>query len=110
MQLNTPHNSILANPALNTSLNDSSKNLGKPTTDDKIAEQAVDFEAVFLAQFLQGMFAGLETDGPFGGGHAEETFRSMMLDEYGSLMAKAGGFGLADHVQAELLKLQEMSE
>ena len=53
------------------------------------------------------MFAGVKTDGPFGGGQGEKVFRSMLVQEYGKAAAKAGGFGLADEVQREILSLQE---
>ncbi len=74
----------------------------------KIDETAQDFEAVFLSQMLQHMFAGLEVDDWFGGGHGEEAFKSLLVDEYGKLMAKAGGIGVADHIRQEMLNLQEI--
>ena len=37
------------------------------------------------------MFEGIKTDGMFGGGNAEDIFRSMMVDEYGKMMSKNGG-------------------
>jgi peptidoglycan hydrolase FlgJ len=64
------------------------------------------FEASFLSSMLQQMFAGVKTDGPFGGGFGEEMFRSVMTDAMGRQMAKAGGVGIADTVQREILKLQ----
>lgn len=67
---------------------------------------AQDFEATFLAQMLQPMFAGLQTDGPFGGGHAEATWRGFLVDAMARQVAQGGGIGLADHVQRELLSLQ----
>ncbi len=76
--------------------------------DPEAARQAAeDFEAVFLAQMLSHMFAGIRTDGPFGGGKTEEMFRSVMLDQYGRMIARSGGLGIADSVAAEILKLQE---
>ena len=68
---------------------------------------ATDFEAVFLTQMLEHMFAGVSTDGPFGGGHAEGVYRSLMLQEYGQAMSRAGGIGLADELTAEILRIQE---
>lgn len=70
-------------------------------------EAAVEFEAVFLSQMLQHMFAGIETDPMFGGGQAEEIYRSMMIEQFGAEMARSGGIGLADAVTRELLTLQE---
>lgn len=74
----------------------------------RILEAAEDFEAIFLTQMLQHMYADIKTDGIFGGGHAEETWRSLLLDEYGKVMAQAGGVGITENIQRELLKLQEV--
>lgn len=75
--------------------------------DRSLREAATDFEAVFLGQMLAPMFEGLKTDGPFGGGNAEEIFRSMMVDEMGTAIARSGGIGIADAVYQKLLALQE---
>lgn len=81
------------------------------TTDVERAQQvAEDFEAFFLSQFLQPMFASLSVDPPFGGGMAEEIYRSLQLDEYGKAMARAGGVGIADAVLKEILILQEAQQ
>lgn len=69
---------------------------------------AEDFEAFFIAQTMEAMFAGIETDGPFGGGHAEQMFRSMLSQEYGKTMARGAGIGIADQVYREILKTQEV--
>jgi peptidoglycan hydrolase FlgJ len=69
---------------------------------------AEDFEAFFIAQTMETMFAGIKTDGPFGGGHAEQMFRSMLSQEYGKTMARGGGIGIADQVYREILKTQEL--
>lgn len=71
----------------------------------KVAE---DFEAFFIAQTVEAMFAGIKTDGPFGGGHGEQMFRSLLSQEYGKSMAHGGGIGIADQVYREILKTQEM--
>jgi Rod binding domain-containing protein len=68
-----------------------------------VAEQ---FERMFITEVLQPMFAGLETDGPFGGGQGEEVFRPMLLDQYADAVAKGGGIGIADSVMKEILRLQ----
>ncbi len=78
-----------------------------PTRAGQAAEQ---FEAVFLAQMLQPMFAGIDTNGPFGGGHGEQVFRSLMIQEYGRLMTRAGGIGVSEQVMAEMLKMQEIAD
>ena len=67
---------------------------------------AQEFEKMFLAEMLQPMFAGIETDGPFGGGNAEEVFRPMLLEKYAEAVSSAGGVGIADAVLSELLRMQ----
>ena len=71
-------------------------------------QAAEDFEAVFLSQMLQPMFEGLEADGLFGGGSAEQMYRGLLLQEYGKALAQRGGVGIANAVEQELLKLQEV--
>jgi len=66
-----------------------------------------DFEAFFISQMLDHMFSGLKTDGLFGGGAGEDTYRGLLNQEYGKVIAKSGGIGLADTVTREILKLQE---
>lgn len=83
--------------------------LGAATTPDKAAKVAEDFEAFFLWQVFDGMFAGIPTDGPFGGGQAEQIYRSLLTQEFGRYVARSGGIGIADSVQREILKLQEVA-
>ena len=74
--------------------------------ESRIRETAQQFEATFMAQMLRPMFEGLSTEAPFGGGHAEETWRGFMIDEMGKQISRAGGVGLADHVMAEMIRMQ----
>lgn len=69
--------------------------------------QAVEFEAVYLAQMLKPMFEGIEAAAPFSGGFGEDVWRSMQLQQFGEAIAKSGGVGLADAVYGELLAAQE---
>jgi Rod binding domain-containing protein len=80
----------------------------KPTPfADKADAAAKEYESVFIAQFLGSMFAGIKTDGLTGGGQGEEMFRSLMVDQFSKNIVKRGGFGIADHMKAELLKHQQ---
>ena len=72
-----------------------------------IRKAAEDFEAVFLSQMLAPMFDTLESDTMFGGGPGEDIYRSMMAEEYGKAISRSGGVGIADHVERELLRIQE---
>lgn len=78
--------------------------------DTRAREAAEEFEAQFLSVFAESMFAGIKTDGPFGGGQGEAVFRSLLIQEYGAGMAKTGGIGVADQVYREILKLQEVDQ
>lgn len=69
-----------------------------------------EFEAFVISSFAESMFSGVPTDGPFGGGHGEQVFRSLLIQEYGKEMSKAGGIGLADQVTREMLKMQEVQQ
>ncbi|WP_125257274.1 rod-binding protein [Brevundimonas fluminis] len=75
---------------------------------DRIKQTAEAFEASFIAQMLRPMFEGVSTEAPFGGGEAEATWRGFLLDEMGKQVARAGGVGLADHVMAQMIQMQEM--
>ena len=71
------------------------------------AEQAAhEFEAFFLMQTLQQMFDGIGNDPLFGGGAGEQMFKSLLIQEYSTELAKAGGIGLGDQVLGELIKTQ----
>jgi len=75
---------------------------------ERIRKVAEEFEAVFLAQMMQPMFANLGAEKPFGGGSGEDMWRSLQVDEFGKAIAKNGGIGIADNVFREMLKLQEV--
>lgn len=76
----------------------------------RMRDTAEAFEASFIAQMLKPMFEGIRTDGPFGGGEGEETWRSFMIEAMAKQTVKAGGIGLADSVVAQMLKMQEQAQ
>ena len=95
--------------AASTSINGPKIKLPKHTTDEAAARKtAEEFEATFLSNILGSMFKGIKTDGPFFGGHGEEMYRSLMMEEYGKAIAHNGGIGLADAVMREILDTQEV--
>lgn len=79
----------------------------KKATPEEAAKAAGDFEAVFLSQMLAPMWAGVGEDSYLSGGSAEDTYHSMLVNEYGKLLSKSGGLGIADSVKLEMLKMQE---
>lgn len=80
-------------------------NAEDPRSIDAVAKE---FTSVFVTQLLNIMFEGVEVDENFGGGHAEETWRGLMMDEYGKEIAKTGGVGLTDMVKQQLLQYQQI--
>lgn len=68
---------------------------------------ARDFTAMFTTQMLAPMWEGVEVNDTFGGGHGEEVFRDMLLQQYGQIAATTDSFGLVAQVRQEMLRLQE---
>ncbi len=83
--------------------------LGKtqPKNIQAIEKSAKEFEGMFLAEMLSHMFSGIEVDPEFGGGHGEEMFRSMMVQEYGKQIAQGPGIGIAAKVKEVMIAAQE---
>ena len=67
---------------------------------------AREFEAMVIAQMLAPLFQSVETPGVAGGGAGEDVFSALLVEEYGRVIADAGGFGIADAVKASLIDLQ----
>lgn len=82
--------------------------LGPNQEAGKLRAAAQEFEAVFLSQMMETMFQGIRTDGPFGGGHGESVYRSLLIQEYGKVIAKRGGIGLAEAVTKQMIGAQEV--
>ena len=79
-----------------------------PFANDKTLKAAQDFEAMFLEQTLDRVFASSGTEGPLGeNGPGGGVYRSMLVKEYAGGIVKAGGIGIATQVYREMLKLQE---
>lgn len=96
----------LPTPPVETRRPGPSADVSNVKTREQAEQVAKQFERMFIAEMLRPMFEGIETDGPFGGGNAEATFRPMLIDEYADAIAKGGGIGIADSVLKEILKLQ----
>ncbi|MFO1185566.1 MAG: rod-binding protein [Bauldia sp.] len=72
-----------------------------------LRQQAISFESVFVNAMLAPVFQSIPTDGPTGGGSAEETWRGLLVERYSESIARHGGLGLADAVYRQLLAAQE---
>lgn len=78
-------------------------------TYQKLRQQAVDFEGVFLNTLVKEMLSSSTSGSEFGGGYAEDTWRGMQAEQFANSMAQQGGIGLADQLMPVLLRLQEAS-
>jgi flagellar protein FlgJ len=81
---------------------------GLDAAHEKLRRTAEDFTSVALNELLKPIFDTTDTsDGPFGGGAAEQAFKPMMVSEIAKQIARSGGLGLAEPVLQQMLRLQE---
>lgn len=75
-----------------------------------LLKQAKSLEGVFLNTLTKEMFSSIKTDGTFGGGFGEETWRGMQAEQLADSIAQSGGIGLADQITRSLLDVQEAAQ
>ena len=80
---------------------------GTKATPEQIDKAAHDFEAQFATQMLASMDTSDANDS-FGGSDSENVYKSMLTTEYGKIIAKTGGIGIADQVKRTMLSQQEV--
>jgi flagellar protein FlgJ len=78
--------------------------------DPALYKQAKSLEGVFLNTLTSEMFSTIKTDGAFGGGFGEQTWRSMQAEQLADEISKSGGIGLADQITRSLLDVQEAAQ
>jgi len=62
---------------------------------------AVEFETLFLTQVVEEMMRTVKS-GSFGGGHAEETWRSFLSRAFAEEMSGGAGTGIARSVESTI--------
>jgi peptidoglycan hydrolase FlgJ len=65
---------------------------------------AGEFEAMFVGMMMKSMRETVGKDKLTGGGHGEETFRSLLDQEYAQAAARSGSVGLAQMIEKELTR------
>lgn len=75
---------------------------------ERIEATAKAFESQFISQMVEAMYAGHDPKESLGGSDAEETYQSMLITEYGKIISRAGGLGIADQIKRSMLKMQEV--
>jgi peptidoglycan hydrolase FlgJ len=78
-------------------------------TREKIKATAEDFEASFISVMLGQMFDGVG-ESAFAGGQGGTMFKSFLLDSFSKQMSRAGGVGISQSVEREMLKLQGLED
>ncbi|MHA7875609.1 rod-binding protein [Roseivivax sp.] len=73
------------------------------------AEIAKEFEAAFLSQTVDQMLKTADV-GSFGGGHAEEMWRSFLSKAMAEALAEDGSVGLASQVETAIRAYQGRGE
>ena len=76
-------------------------------SNDQIDKVSNDFESMFIGQMLDQMFGDSVGTEAYGDSQTSDVYKGLMMDEYGKIISRAGGIGIADYVKRELLKLQE---
>ena len=69
-----------------------------------------DFEGLFVGMMLKSMRSTVGVDKLTGGGHGEETFRSMLDQEYATAAVKQGGTGLAKQIEKEIIRQESRNK
>ena len=70
----------------------------------KAKKVAQEFEAMFVGMMMKSMRETVGKDKLTGGGHGEETFRSLLDQEYAQAAARSGSVGLAQMIEKELTR------
>ncbi|MBJ6724823.1 rod-binding protein [Geomesophilobacter sediminis] len=69
-----------------------------------IKKAAHEFEAMFVEMMMKSMRGTVGNDPLTGGGHGEETFRSMLDQEYAQSATRGQGLGIATAIERELMR------
>jgi flagellar protein FlgJ len=75
-----------------------------------VKKTSQDFEALFIGMMLKSMRSTVGKDTLTGGGHGEETYRSLLDQEYAQEAAKAGTLGICRGLEEQLVRHIGISE
>ena len=81
---------------------------GTKATPEQIDAAAKDFESQFISQMTATMFSTIDTSESLAGSDAEDMYNSMLQNEYGKIIARTGGIGVADQVKQIMIQQQEV--
>lgn len=81
---------------------------GTKATPEQMDAAAKEFEAQFIAQMMSTMFSTVDKEESLAGSDAEDMYQSLLQDEYGKIVARTGGIGVADQVKQIMIQQQEV--
>ena len=80
------------------------------TVNKKAWETAQGLEANFFQTMIGTMFEGIKGEGQMGtAATGQDSWRGMLIEEYGKTISAKGGIGLAPAIYREMLRHQESS-
>ncbi|GEM_PF-1451246 len=74
---------------------------------DSTRKGASEFATLYVGMMLKAMRGEGKGDTLTGGGRSEETYRSLLDQEYARIIAQSGGTGLTTAIEKELLRLDD---
>lgn len=80
--------------------------LGGVEKKKQIEKESKELEGVFLSIMMEPMFPGKEGGDLYGGGTGSDVYRTLMIQEYGKVMANAGGVGLSKGIIKDMNRRQ----
>ena len=63
-----------------------------------------EFEGLFIGMMMKSMRETVGKNPITDGGHGEDVYRSMLDQQYVDAAVKRGGFGLAKHIEKEIIR------
>lgn len=101
---NIPANALpVAEPRVDKKAKDAQRGADDAAAVKKVARE---FEAMFVSMMMKSMRETVGKDTLTGGGRGEETFRSLLDQEYANAAVAGGGIGLARSIERELMRDQ----
>jgi hypothetical protein len=79
------------------------KRLSEFQRKEKVLEEAKQYEVILVSKMLEEAVPKGGDSMLFGGGHGNDIYRSMMIEEYAKSMVDGGGLGLAEQIAKEIM-------
>ena len=75
--------------------------------DEQILDNARELEGVMISQMVEPMFPKDDGSGIYGGGQGSDIYRMMMIQQYGQILSRSNGLGVAENIAKRLSKKGE---